>query len=335
MIKTIKRGAIQAVKNCMQISEKDYVVIITDKATQKVASEIEKESKKITTRVKLFVLEDYGKRPLKKFPEEIKESLKNSTASFYMAEINKGEKNVLRKPLMKFSLTKGRQAHMPNITAKLMRQGMNTDYKKIKKISKKVYKIVSKAKKIKVSTKKGTNLVATFNSKNDWIIADGDIKNSPVKLSNLPDGEVFTTPGEVNGTAVVDGCIGDYFIKLGKLKHPIIVKIKKNKVESIKTKNKSLEKKLRKYIKQDQNACKIGEFAIGTNIGLKKIVGNLLQDEKFPGIHIALGDCLGEFTKAKKCSSKAHLDMVITKTNIEVDGKEIMRNGKFIKSILK
>ena len=33
---------------------------------------------------------------------------------------------------------------------------------------------------------------------------------SPEKWGNLPGGEIFTTPGEVNGTFVVDGVVGDY-----------------------------------------------------------------------------------------------------------------------------
>ena len=81
-------------------------------------------------------------------------------------------------------------------------------------------------------------------------------------------------------------------------------------------------------MKQDKNASHIGEFAIGTNIGLKKIIGNLLQDEKFPGVHIAVGDSYPKET-GSPFPSKAHLDMVILKTTIFVDDKKIMNKGKF------
>ena len=54
-----------------------------------------------------------------------------------------------------------------------------------------------------------------------------------------------------------------------------------------------------------------------------------MQDEKFPGIHFAVGDSYPNETKAP-FPSKAHCDFVVKKTTIFVDGKCIMKNGKFV-----
>jgi aminopeptidase len=72
----------------------------------------------------------------------------------------------------------------------------------------------------------------------------------------------------------------------------------------------------------------VGEFAIGTNTGLTDLIYNLLQDEKFPGIHIAFGSSLPGKTGAK-WDSKAHVDGVIKNPTIHVDGETIMENGTF------
>ena len=53
----------------------------------------------------------------------------------------------------------------------------------------------------------------------------------------------------------------------------------------------------------------MGEFAIGTNIGVTRVIGNILQDEKFPGIHIAFGDPYGAHTGAQ-WKSTTHIDVV-------------------------
>ncbi len=325
---TVQKGAEQAVKKCMKIKKKDKVIIVTDKKINKVAASVFKECKKITNNVKKFVLEDFSSRPVKKLPEEIRKAAEDSTAVFYMAHSYPGEKTVLRLPLVRLGVKNGRQAHMPDITAEIMKQGMNADYDKIKKISKKVYDLVSKAKEIRVTTKKGTDFTVKFNKKWRWIIADGDISKKG-KWSNLPDGEVFTCPLDFNGHVVIDGCVGDYFIEYGKLKTPIIMEVENCRVKTLKSKNKKLESSLRKYIKQDKNASRVGEFAIGTNIGLKKIIGNLLQDEKFPGIHFAVGDSYPKETGAP-FPSKAHCDLVVCKTTIFVEGEKIMEEGKYI-----
>lgn len=60
----------------------------------------------------------------------------------------------------------------------------------------------------------------------------------------------------------------------------------------------------------------------------------MIHDEKFPGIHIAVGDPIGEATGAG-WESDVHCDMVMKNCNIFVDGKQIMIDGKFAESLLK
>jgi leucyl aminopeptidase (aminopeptidase T) len=57
-------------------------------------------------------------------------------------------------------------------------------------------------------------------------------------------------------------------------------------------------------------------------------VGNLLQDEKFPGVHVAIGHGYPEKT-GSDWESKAHMDAVLKKTTIAVDGQTIMEAGAF------
>lgn len=333
-MKSLEKGAKQAVINCMKINSNDKVVIIGDVQSKNIVDALKKESLNITKNVVCFVLEDFGKRPLLELPDNIRNSVKDSTAVFYTASSQKGEKQSLRVPIIRIAVKTGRQAHMPDINEQIMKQGMCSDYNKVQKVSKKVYNIASKARTIKVITDKGTNLTAIFSKEIKWIKCDGDISKIG-KWSNLPDGEIFTCPERIDGIAIIDGCLGDYLGKKYKIleKTPIKLVIENSRIMQVECKNKELENELKEYILQDENANKIGEFAIGTNIGLKKIVGNLLQDEKFPSVHFAAGSPYPDGTNAK-WDSKAHCDFVITKTTIIINNKKIMDKGKFIKQIL-
>jgi leucyl aminopeptidase (aminopeptidase T) len=73
----------------------------------------------------------------------------------------------------------------------------------------------------------------------------------------------------------------------------------------------------------------VGEFAIGTNIELKDVIGEILQDEKYPGVHIAFGNPYGAHTGAEWYSS-THIDVVGRNFDIWVDGEQIMRGGQFL-----
>jgi aminopeptidase len=93
--------------------------------------------------------------------------------------------------------------------------------------------------------------------------------------------------------------------------------------------NEKLGTELTRYIFDiDENSNRVGEFAIGTNTGLTRLIYNLLQDEKFPGVHVAFGSPLPGKTGAD-WDSKAHVDGVIIRPSIFVDGEMLMDKGRF------
>jgi leucyl aminopeptidase (aminopeptidase T) len=129
----------------------------------------------------------------------------------------------------------------------------------------------------------------------------------------------------------VDGVVGDYLCKeYGALaRNPLTIEIAKNRIVSCKSNNQRLRDDFWEYTHRDENSDRVGEFAIGTNIGVTRVIGNILQDEKFPGIHIAFGDPYGAHTGAP-WSATTHIDVVGLGFNIWVDDQQIMREGKFL-----
>ena len=196
-------------------------------------------------------------------------------------------------------------------------------------MSRKVLEIVKPARSIEVTTPAGTEFTVLLNPNYTWKVSDGLI--GAEDWSNLPDGEVFTCADSVpEGVIVVDGILGDYFSeKYGLLDEtPVTLEIEGSRVKEVRCANEELVAELKEYMKQDENANRIGEFAIGTNIGLDRLVGNLLQDEKFPGVHVALGHGYPEKT-GSDWKSDAHMDAVLRRTTIKVEGKTIMEDGRF------
>jgi aminopeptidase len=220
---------------------------------------------------------------------------------------------------------------MTGITPQIMKDGMCSDYKEIQRVSRLVYEKVKNAGKIRVVTQKGNDFVAEFSPELKWLVSDGDIK--PGLWQNLPEGEVFTCPLNVNGTVVIDGCLGDFFAeRYGYLENtPILIEIENGRAgrESIQCDDDQLKKEFIKYLfENDENSNRVGEFAIGTNTGLTELICNILQDEKFPGVHIAFGNPLPSKTGAN-WSSKTHVDGVIKNPTIHVDGEMLMNQGGF------
>jgi len=331
-VETIEQGVKQAVENCLKVKPGESAVIITDAETVEIGSAIKTAIEKITAEVQFFMMEDFGERPID-YPLAIDDAIKAADVSVYAAQGAEGELQTFRMKLLRAieANPRLRHAHMIGITPEIMKDGMCSDYKDIQRISRLVYEKVRNAGKIKVVTEKGNDFVAEFSPQLKWIISDGDI--TPGQWMNLPDGEVFTSPVNVNGTIVIDGCLGDFFTdKYGSLEDtPVTIEVENGRAvkESIRCDNEQLRQEFTKYLfETDENSHRVGEFAIGTNTGLTELIYNLLQDEKFPGVHIAFGSPLPGKTGAK-WDSKAHVDGVIISPTIEVDGEVIMDNGEF------
>ncbi len=330
---TIEQGVKQAIENCLKVKKGEEVVIITDRETLGIGTALRAAAEKIAGKpARFFLMEDFGARPIQ-FPRAIEEAMSVADVSIYAAQGAKGELATFRQPMIRTieASSKLRHGHMIGITPEIMKDGMCSDYKEIQRISKLVYEKVKDARAIRVVTDKGNDFTAEFSPELKWTVSDGDIM--PGHWKNLPDGEVFTSPQILNGQVVIDGCLGDFFAeRYASLEDtPIHIEVKDGRArrESLQCKNEELRKEFEAYVfETDENSSRVGEFAIGTNTGLTHLIYNLLQDEKFPGIHIAFGSPLPGHTGAK-WDSKAHVDGVLKKPTIYVDGEPIMTKGKF------
>jgi len=317
------------VRVCLRIQPNERVTVITDEASLEIAAAIAAELETVGVEYHPWVLEDISERPLKDLPPVIGDDLAKSQVSIFAVH---AQMNELKSRMTMTGIVnrhKIRHAHMVNINKQIMLEGMRADFQKVDRLSSKVVERVRSARQIRATTPSGTDLTADLNPNYRWIKTSGII--STEKWGNLPGGEIFTTPGEVNGTFVIDGVVGDYLCaKFGDLKStPLTIQVKKNRLVSAQSCNKELKDDFWAYTHTDENSDRVGEFAIGTNIELKDVIGQILQDEKFPGIHIAFGNPYGEHTGADWFSS-THIDVVGRKFDIWADDEQIMKAGHFL-----
>jgi aminopeptidase len=329
-------GIQNAVHVCMNTQDDDRVFIYCDKETLKIGKALEEETKTTGAEIKMVLLESYGTRPLTHAPDELINELVEyrPTLTYYAAESKPGEIK------MRMELTiKARQAfedldhphprhgHMVGITPQLIEEGMNADYNEIHRITYQIYDLVKNAQSISVTSAKGSDLTATFNPDYRWKPCHG-LYHKPDDRGNLPEGEVFTCPDAVNGIVVAD-VLGDHFSpKYGVLENPVTITIQDSLVQNVTCQDEHIASELNEYLDSAENGRRVGEFAIGTNTAIKHLCGNLLQDEKIPGIHIAFGDPYHRETGAD-WESLVHVDVIPTNCNISIDNSVLMVDGRF------
>ena len=322
-------GARNAVVTCLRIQREEKVTLITDHYTLPIAASLAQELEQLGCPWNGFILEELARRPLTAMPQEVLSDMESSQVSIFAVQVQSNELDSRRQMTNVVNRRRMRHAHMVNITPQIMMEGMRADFLQVDRLSQKVLDKVSVARKIRATTAAGTDIRAEFLPEYKWFKTSGIISQN--KWGNLPGGEVFTAPGEVNGTFIVDGVVGDYLCsRYGSMAAtPLTIEIQSNRITECHSENRQLRDEFWDYTHTDENSDRVGEFAIGTNIGVHRVIGNILQDEKFPGIHIAFGDPYGEHTGAP-WTSKTHIDVVGLEFNIWVDDEAIMRAGKFL-----
>jgi len=322
-------GAYNAVHVCLRIQPSEKVTLITDETSEEIAASLVREVEVVGAPYSFWELEDLAQRPLHAMPQPILEDLESSQVSIFAAQAQRGELHARMQMTEVVNRRRIRHGHMVNINKQIMKEGMRADFRKVDEISVRVRDIASSARSIRAKSTAGTDVTARFNPKHRWIKTSGIIQ--PDKWGNLPGGEVFTAPEQVDGTFVIDGVVGDYLCsRFGDLHNePLFIRVKASRLLEAHSSNRELEEEFWKYTHTDENSDRVGEFAIGTNIALDHVIGHILQDEKIPGVHMAFGNPYGEHTGADWHSS-THIDVVGTRFDIWADNQQLMKEGQFL-----
>ena len=322
-------GARNAVERCLRIQPGEKVTLITDRACLEIGAALAAELERLGLGYHAFVLEDLSPRPLENMPAEVLTDMETSDVSIFAVRAQANELRTRMQMTDIVNRRKMRHAHMVNIDRRIMLEGMLADFDEVDRISTQVWQMASTAREIRATNPAGTDIVGRFSPHLKWIKTSGII--SPNKWGNLPGGETFTTPERVDGRFVVDGVVGDYLCeKYGDLGgNPLTIEVVESRLLEAHCANKELEAEFWRYCHTDENSDRVGEFAIGTNIAVHDVIGNILQDEKIPGIHIAFGNPYGAHTGADWYSA-THIDVVGRNFDIWIDGRQIMRGGAFL-----
>jgi aminopeptidase len=153
-----------------------------------------------------------------------------------------------------------------------------------------------------------------------YVIGDGHI--------NMPDGEVYTAPVDDSAEGVIAFEYPGFYA--GREIGGIRLELRAGKVVAATADTE--EELLQQILAMDDGARRIGEFGVGVNFGIDRIVGDILFDEKIGGtMHLALGRAYAEC--GGRNQSALHWDLIKDLRSegvIELDGRPVLENGRFL-----
>ncbi len=200
--------------------------------------------------------------------------------------------------------------------------GGTMDLKELKAITERVAAALEGRRKFVLKSDKGTDAAFLSRGKALACYAGAPV---PTGFAMFPDGEAVVAMDEktLEGRVVLDV----FQTGVGPLREPIIFEIKNGRVDCIAggIEARQLREVVEKY--GDENSYYFGEFALGTN-PKALFLGSAGEDKKRIGtIHMSLGDDEGIGGALK---SKLHLDGVMGRPTLVVDGKTYIEDGRLL-----
>lgn len=325
-------GARNAIAVCMNVTAEDRVWILTDDDRLSIGESLAEAAREQGATVTMRRMEGWGARPFLAMPAEMQDDLRASdpTVTLLATSAQPGEIR-FRLPFARFLRQElsVRHGHMIGITPALMQAGMLADYHRVATLTFGVKAAMEQATEVRVTSPQGTDLRVTLdNARLRWVAFPG-LYHQPGQWGNLPEGETCTAPAAISGVLQAD-LLGDYFAeKYGPLASPLAFHIEDGTVHHVDHADVALAQEVTDYLDSVANGRRVGEFAIGTNEALTALSGNLLQDEKIPGVHLAFGNPLPEVTQAH-WTSDIHVDAIAPGCSIWADGLHLMDEGRFL-----
>ena len=307
----LRRPAETAVEKCLGVTADESCLVVTDEVCQSVGEALYEVVQEVTDDAAIVRY-----RPGDQFSEEppspVAAAMRDADVVFAPTA------NSLSHTQARSGATDAgaRVATLPTITESVFETGLNADYDRIADACADIYSQVADAEAVRVVTDRGTDITLETGPA-DWY-QDTGIVREPGEMTNLPAGEVFTSPTSADGTFVVDGTMRPHGLLDGT--DPIEIEVEAGQVTAIS--DPAVREEIESAAETAGDAAyNLAELGIGTNTGVTELVGSVLLDEKAAGtVHIAVGDdhAIGGDTEAP-----IHLDGVIRDPTVYADGDEV------------
>ena len=300
-----------AIGQCLGVGSEESVVVVTDDEREPIGEALYDAAAAVTDDVTLLRYppsDQHGTEP----PAPVAAAMAESDV--FVAPTTKSLSHTRARGAACAADARG--ATLPGITQSVFETGLDADYDAIDAACDSVLEAVGDASTVRVTAPAGTDLTVEVGDR-EWL-ADRGVVHAPGAFSNLPAGEVFLAPETASGTVVVDGTMMPH----GRLEsgQSVSIEVADGLVTAIDDDAVRADVEAAATSVGD-DAYTFAELGIGTNVGVDRLVGSVLLDEKAAGtIHVAIGDNAGI---GGDTDAPIHLDGVVHDPTVYADGEAI------------
>ena len=312
----LERAVATVVNECLGVREGESLLVICNPATIGLAERLRAEGGKAGAEAMTMLMTErssHGAEP----PPAVAAAMKASDV-------------VLAPTIQSMSHTAARReaneagariATLPEVTEDMLARVMSADMEGLLRRGTAVAERLTAGSEARITCPNGSDLRLGLGDR-EGIPDTGDL-TAPGAFANLPCGEGFIAPleGTSEGKLVVDGTIA----AIGRVDEPIELTIAGGHLTG--ASREQGEQLMELLTKHGPDGTNVAELGIGTN-EKARLSGNLLEDEKILGTcHVAFGASAGI---GGTVQVPVHLDVVVTRPDVTIDGEALLRAGELI-----
>ena len=214
-----------------------------------------------------------------------------------------------------------RIATLPGVTEQMLARVMSADMAELRRRGRAIADILDAGTEARITCANGSDLRLGLEGRT--AIPDAGELTDRGAFGNLPCGEGFISPDDraCEGTLVVDGTIAE----VGIPSAPVTLTVEGGRLTGATGAEGAALVEL--LTASGDEGRTVAELGVGTN-EKAELSGNVLEDEKLLGtVHVAFG---ASAAIGGRIQVPVHLDCVVMRPVLTVDGAEIVRDGKLL-----
>jgi len=325
----LAQAARRVVEGSLGVVAGDRIVIIIDEAREALGAALSEAALAVGGQPEVAMLDRLGRRPLRAVPPALKALLRNTQASVLLVSVEDGEWEMRLELVNSVTELQLRHAHMVGLGRKAMLTGFSVDPQRVLDATRAVRMRLRPDSVMHLRSPIGSDLIVKLDPAARWQERVGLIR--PGRWENLPSGELFTCPGDVNGVFVANASLGGSLgAAAGVIERtPVRFEIKAGVCKGVQSADRGLAAALETALRAERHADRVGMAVLGTNVGIRDATGEVLCDQNLPGLHIGFGATFSQQTGAT-WDSPSQMFATATGGDVDLDGSPLLRNGRYL-----
>lgn len=313
-------AARRAVVECLRVTPGEALIVVHDRTLVDLASAMEAAGSDAGARAeRIEIGSEAGEL------ERVSHALERCDTSALVATY--GADIAVRRAMVQVR-GRRRHAHMIGLTDAVIRQALAVDPRETASLGQRLIERMRPSSRFEVKSPGGTSLVVETDPDHRWHNEHG-ILDGP-GWTNLPAGEVITSPARVDGVFVPDG--GVWMTDGSALDrtaiHRLRLRFAWGRLVDVDGPDEAAHMLL-SHLTSGRDGRRVGQVSFGTNAGVVAPIGVSAQDVKLRGFHLILGYSAPELTGASWNGDRI-VQLLQRRAAVWVDGVPVLANGRYV-----